>query len=260
MAARKPKVIVTRRLPDPVETRMRELFDTELNLDDVPLDREALIKAVQRADAIVPTITDHIDADLIAAAGEKLKLIANFGAGVDHIDVAAANERGIAVTNTPGVLTEDTADTCGVDNRLDAAQSIRAGAEYLNKLRNALPPEVKEPDRLWFALAAYNLGMGHLKAARHIAKTLKTDANSWYEMKKVLPLLAKEQFYKRLKSGRGRGGEAVIMVENIRMYTEILNRHERSSRHPIQADEATTGGLSHPLRNIYEPGFPLFTR
>ncbi|MBB3892747.1 glyoxylate reductase [Phenylobacterium haematophilum] len=110
MAARKPKVIVTRRLPDPVETRMRELFDTELNLDDVPLDREALIKAVQRADAIVPTITDHIDADLIAAAGEKLKLIANFGAGVDHIDVAAANERGIAVTNTPGVLTEDTAD------------------------------------------------------------------------------------------------------------------------------------------------------
>ena len=110
MAARKPKVIVTRRLPDPVETRMRELFDTELNLDDVPLDREALIKAVQWADAIVPTITDHIDADLIAAAGDKLKLIANFGAGVDHIDVAAANERGIAVTNTPGVLTEDTAD------------------------------------------------------------------------------------------------------------------------------------------------------
>ena len=110
MAARKPKVIVTRRLPDPVETRMRELFDTELNLDDAPLDREALIKAVQRADAIVPTITDHIDADLIAAAGDKLKLIANFGAGVDHIDVAAANERGIAVTNTPGVLTEDTAD------------------------------------------------------------------------------------------------------------------------------------------------------
>lgn len=110
MAARKPKVIVTRRLPDQVETRMRELFDTELNLDDVPMDREALLAAVQRADAIVPTITDRIDADLIAAAGGQLKLIANFGAGVDHIDVAAATERGIAVTNTPGVLTEDTAD------------------------------------------------------------------------------------------------------------------------------------------------------
>jgi len=110
MAARKPKVIVTRRLPDAVETRMRELFDTELNLDDVPMSREALIDAVKRADAIVPTITDRIDADLLAQAGERLKLIANFGAGVDHIDVAAANERGIAVTNTPGVLTEDTAD------------------------------------------------------------------------------------------------------------------------------------------------------
>jgi glyoxylate reductase len=110
MVARKPKVIVTRRLPDPVETRMRELFDTELNLDDAPMSREALADAVRRADAIVPTITDRIDADLIAGAGERLKLIANFGAGVDHIDVAAANERGITVTNTPGVLTEDTAD------------------------------------------------------------------------------------------------------------------------------------------------------
>ena len=106
----KPKVIVTRRLPDQVETRMRELFDTELNLDDVPMDRAALLGAMQRADAIVPTITDTIDADLLAQAGDRLKLIANFGMGVDHIDVAAANERGIAVTNTPGVLTEDTAD------------------------------------------------------------------------------------------------------------------------------------------------------
>jgi glyoxylate reductase len=110
MAARKPKVIVTRKLPDPVETRMRELFDTELNLTDEPMGREALLDAVKRATAIVPTITDKIDADLIAAAGDQLKLIANFGAGVDHIDVAAANARGIAVTNTPGVLTDDTAD------------------------------------------------------------------------------------------------------------------------------------------------------
>jgi glyoxylate reductase len=110
MAARKPKVIVTRRLPDPVETRMRELFDTELNLEDAPLSRQALIDAVGRCDALVPTITDRIDAEIIAAAGDRLKLIANFGAGVDHIDVAAANARGIQVTNTPGVLTEDTAD------------------------------------------------------------------------------------------------------------------------------------------------------
>ena len=172
----------------------------------------------------------------------------------DPLATSATGVRGMMM------LTEDTADTCGVDNRLDAAQSIRAGAEYLNKLRNALPPEVKEPDRLWFALAAYNLGMGHLKAARHIAKTLKTDVNSWYEMKKVLPLLAKEQYYKRLKSGKGRGGEAVIMVENIRMYADILNRHERPEPLSKLSDKATTGGLSHPLRNNYEPGLPLFTR
>jgi lactate dehydrogenase-like 2-hydroxyacid dehydrogenase len=110
MAARKPKVIVTRKLPDPVETRMRELFDTELNLADQPMGREALEAAVARADVLAPTITDKIDAALLAKAGPQLKLIANFGAGVDHIDVTAATERGITVTNTPGVLTEDTAD------------------------------------------------------------------------------------------------------------------------------------------------------
>ncbi|WP_293683038.1 D-glycerate dehydrogenase [uncultured Phenylobacterium sp.] len=110
MPTRKPKVIVTRKLPDSVETRMRELFDTELNVTDEPMTRKQLIDAIGRCDVLSPTITDKIDAGLIAKAGEKLKLIANFGAGVDHIDVAAANAAGIAVTNTPGVLTEDTAD------------------------------------------------------------------------------------------------------------------------------------------------------
>ncbi|MDZ4372909.1 MAG: D-glycerate dehydrogenase [Phenylobacterium sp.] len=110
MPTRKPKVIVTRRLPDSVETRMRELFDAELNLTDEPLGRKALIEAVGRCDVLACTITDKVDAGLIEKAGEGLKLIANFGAGVDHIDVAAANARGIIVTNTPGVLTEDTAD------------------------------------------------------------------------------------------------------------------------------------------------------
>ncbi|HEX2816028.1 MAG TPA: D-glycerate dehydrogenase [Phenylobacterium sp.] len=110
MAARKPKVIVTRKLPDPVETRMRELFDTELNLTDAPMNRAQLSEAVGRADVLAPTITDKIDATLLERAGPQLKLIANFGAGIDHIDVEAANARGITVTNTPGVLTEDTAD------------------------------------------------------------------------------------------------------------------------------------------------------
>ena len=110
MPNRKPKVIVTRRLPDAVETRMRELFDTELNLTDAPFTQAQLVDAVGRADVIAPTITDELTAEVLAMAGERLKLIANFGAGVDHIDVTAANGRGILVTNTPGVLTEDTAD------------------------------------------------------------------------------------------------------------------------------------------------------
>jgi glyoxylate reductase len=110
MAVRKPKVVVTRKLPDPVETRMRELFDAELNLDDTPMGPEALVAAMQRAEVLACTITDRLPAELIERAGPQLKLIANFGVGFDHIDVAAANARGITVTNTPGVLTEDTAD------------------------------------------------------------------------------------------------------------------------------------------------------
>ena len=107
---KRPHVVVTRRLPDAIETRMRELFETELNIDDVPMSPDALAAAMQRTDVLVPTVTDRIDAALIAAAGPQLKLIASFSNGFDHIDVEAALKRGIAVTNTPGVLTEDTAD------------------------------------------------------------------------------------------------------------------------------------------------------
>src|SRR5437870_6433339 len=107
---KKPLVVVTRKLPDSVETRMRELFDARLNLDDKPMTQAELTEAVRTGDVLVPTITDRIDTAVLAKAGDRLKLIANFGNGVDHIDVAAAVSRGITVTNTPGVLTEDTAD------------------------------------------------------------------------------------------------------------------------------------------------------
>jgi glyoxylate reductase len=110
MGKRKPLVVVTRRLPEIVEIRMRELFDTRLNIDDAPMGRAELAAAVRTADVLVPTVTDRIDAALLAEAGAQLKLIANFGNGVDNIDVTAALERAITVTNTPGVLTEDTAD------------------------------------------------------------------------------------------------------------------------------------------------------
>jgi glyoxylate reductase len=108
--ARRPLVVVTRKLPDSVETRMRKLFDARLNLDDQPMSQTDLAEAAKIADVLVPTITDRIDAAVLGKAGDRLKLIANFGNGVDNIDVTAAHQRGITITNTPGVLTEDTAD------------------------------------------------------------------------------------------------------------------------------------------------------
>ena len=110
MAKKKPLVVITRKLPDAIETRLMELFDVRLNVNDEAMSEAELTEAVKTADVLVPTITDTIDAKLIAAAGKKLKLIANYGTGVDHIDLAAAREKGITVTNTPDVLTEDTAD------------------------------------------------------------------------------------------------------------------------------------------------------
>jgi len=133
MSTSKPVVIVTRRLPEATEARMQELFDTRLNIEDVPMDDAALVAAMQDADVLVPTVTDHIRTDLIAQAGDRLKLIANYGNGVDNIDLPAARERGITVTNTPSVLTEDTADMTmalllAVPRRLaEGARLLRSG-------------------------------------------------------------------------------------------------------------------------------------
>jgi len=110
MPPQRPLVIVTRKLPDAIETRMMELFDTRLNLADQPLTPAELVEAMKQADVLVPTVTDRIDASILSQAGARLKLIASFGTGVDHIDLKTARQRGIIVTNTPGVLTEDTAD------------------------------------------------------------------------------------------------------------------------------------------------------
>jgi len=110
VSGKKPLVVVTRKLPDSVETRMRELFDVRLNASDKPMSQGELGEAAKLADVLVPTVTDQIDRSVLSHSGERLKLIANFGNGVDNIDVATALQRGITVTNTPGVLTEDTAD------------------------------------------------------------------------------------------------------------------------------------------------------
>ncbi len=135
-ATKKLKVVVTRRLPDPVETRLKELFDAELNVDDAPFTAEALADAVARADVLVPTVTDRVDGRVLSRAGDRLRLIAQFGAGVDNIDVQTALARGVTVTNTPGVLTEDTADMTmalilAVPRRIVEGVKIVEGDDFL---------------------------------------------------------------------------------------------------------------------------------
>ncbi len=133
MSTPKPKIRVTRRLPEQVEARLSDLFIATLNPNDIPMTQAELQAAMHGFDVLVPTVTDRIDADVIAAAGPQLRLIANFGAGTDHIDIEAAHKKGIVVTNTPGVLTEDTADFAmalilSVPRRLVAADKLtRAG-------------------------------------------------------------------------------------------------------------------------------------
>jgi glyoxylate reductase len=128
--AKKPFVVVTRKLPERIETRMRELFDARLNIEDEVMGPAALAAAMGEAEILVPTVTDRVDASLIEGAGPRLKLIANFGTGVDNIDVDAAHRRGIVVSNTPGVLTEDTADMT-MALILAVARRIVAGANVI---------------------------------------------------------------------------------------------------------------------------------
>ena len=130
MPQSKPVVVVTRKLPDAIETRMMELFDARLNLSDAPMSKAQLIEAIAEADVLTPTVTDRIDAEVIRAAGANLKLIANFGTGVDHIDLAAAKAKGMVVTNTPDVLTEEVADTA-LGLLIMAVRELGAAERYL---------------------------------------------------------------------------------------------------------------------------------
>lgn len=154
-------------------------------------------------------------------------------------------------TNVRGMmmLTEDTADALGIENRLNAAQSIRGGSIYLLNLIEQLPDTIEKHDRLWFALAAYNLGMGHLNGGRAIAKGLDKDPDSWYDMKQVLPLLSQPKYYDRLKSGRARGGEAVILVDNVHSFFDILIRIEAPYVSPLSQIKKKPG----KMRKLTQP-------
>ena len=164
MSGKKPVVVVTRKLPDSVETRMRELFKTQLNLSDQAFSQDHLLDAVKSADVLVPTVTDKIDENLINAAGEQLKLIANFGNGVDNIDVAAAAKKGITVTNTPNVLSEDTADmTIGL--LIAVSRRFVEGAQAINKGRwEGWSPTWMLGNRIWGKRLGV-IGMGRIGTA-----------------------------------------------------------------------------------------------
>src|SRR5947209_5343780 len=162
---KRPLVVVTRKLPDSVETRMRELFEARLNLDDKPMSHADLAEAAKIADVLVPTITDQIDASVLSQCGDKLKLIANFGNGVDNIDVATAVQRGITVTNTPGVLTEDTADMT-MALILAVPRRLAEGANVLSddKPWNGWSPTWMLGHRIWGKRLGI-IGMGRIGQA-----------------------------------------------------------------------------------------------
>jgi membrane-bound lytic murein transglycosylase F len=162
--------------------------------------------------------------------GLDWRLIAALAYHESHWDPLATSPTGVRGMM---MLTEETADHLKVDNRLDPAQSIRGGADYLASLMEQLPASITMPDRLWFALAAYNLGMGHLNGGRAIAQGMERDPDNWYEMKSVLPQLSRPEIYQRLKSGRARGGEAVILVENVRNLFGVLARIEPAYVSPL---------------------------
>lgn len=158
-----------------------------------------------------------------ALSGIDWRLLAALAYQESQWDPLATSPRGVRGMM---MLTNETADHLQVENRLDARASILAGARYVAELRDELPQSIKEPDRVWLALAAYNVGMGHVRNARRLASQLRSDPDSWYDMKSVLPQLSRPSVAEKLRTKPARGGEAVILVENVRIFADILMRHE----------------------------------
>jgi len=183
-----------------------------------------------RIQARLPRYREHFYAAQ-AQTGVDWRLLAALAYQESHWDPLAASPTGVRGMM---MLTSETADRLGVADRLDARASILGGARYFSMLREQLPDEIAEPDRSWMAVAAYNLGMGHLNGARAIARRLGRDSTDWWDMKAVLPLLSRPEFAARLKAGPARGGEAVIMTENIRNFHGILVRLESPYSPPLQ--------------------------
>ncbi len=198
---------------------------------------------LKKMHTILPDLRGHFH-QAEELTGIDWRLIAALAYKESHWDRLATS-----FTNVRGImmLTESTADRMKVTDRLDARQSILAGARYLLLLKEMLPPRIAEPDRTWIALAAYNLGYGHVEDARILAQRLGSNPDSWVDLKKILPLLSRSEYFDNLKHGYARGGEAVILTESVRTYHDILLRYERAYSRNFAATEAI--GPLHHSRN-----------
>jgi membrane-bound lytic murein transglycosylase F len=181
-----------------------------------------IVSFLGRMETVLPRLKKHFQSAQ-TVSGIDWRLIAAVAYHESNWDPEATSPTGVRGIM---MLTEDTADRLGIGNRLDPRESILGGARYLSLLKDMQPADIPEPDRTWLALAAYNIGPGHFNAARALAKLQGADPAAWYEMKQILPLLAQPKYYEKVKSGRARGGEAVLLVENIRAYHDILVRYE----------------------------------
>lgn len=199
---------LTARMADRYFTYVRRITDA---------DAETFL---QRMTTRLPAFRQHFE-DAQAETGIDWRYLAALAYQESHWDPLARSRTGVRGMM---MLTANTADSLGVTDRLDARASILGGARYLAMLRDRLPEKIAEPDRTWIATAAYNLGMGHMNGARAIARGKHKDDTSWWDMKSVLPLMSRPEYAARLKSGPARGGEAVIMTENIRNYFGMLER------------------------------------
>jgi len=212
-----------------------------------------IVKYLGRVETMLPKLRPHFHAAQIVS-GLDWRLIAAVAYHESQWEPDATSPTGVRGIM---MLTAETADRLGVSNRLDPRESIIAGARYLNMLKDFQPDDVMEPDRTWMALASYNIGPGHFNVARTLARQEGADPAAWYEMKRILPLLAQPKYYERLKSGRARGGEAVFLVENIRSYYDILVRHETAyqpSRRTVEAMLARNE--TRPGLKLKQPGGP----
>ncbi len=187
------------------------------------LEEADVLGILEKRTSRLPELKSHFFRAQILS-GLDWRLLAAVAYQESHWDARAVSPTGVRGIM---MLTEDTADHMGVQDRLDPEQSILGGAGYLRMLKDSLPDSVPEPDRTWMALAAYNIGLGHLEDARRLAFRLEREPDSWKDLKEVLPLIARAEYSGKLRYGYARGGEARAFAENVRIYYDILTRYEQ---------------------------------